>query len=164
MKSMQLRPRFELELPYLPADLQQHLRDHMHRPDVKIDASILDQYAVMRVPENDQHFWSPQLNLTWDETETPPTFLHGRFSPRPSVWTMFAFFYVASVFLGVMGLIFGLAQLQLGKYPGGLWAVPISMVFVILAYIIAYSGQKLGEEQMDELRSELDQALSTRSG
>ena len=154
---MKIRPTFEYQLDQSPEEVRSKVKQLVGMPE-RCDASVLKQYAQIRVPPSDQHYWSPQLNVQWDEHEGG-TQLKGRFGPRPSVWTLFAGFYMFSIFIGGMGLIFGGAQKQLDLDPWALWAVPVSAVCLAVSYTIAFQGQKLGHDQMHDLEATLQEVV-----
>jgi hypothetical protein len=72
---------------------------------------------------------------------------------------MFAGFYTFTFFLSLIALLYGLSQWSLDMEPYGLWLLPIPLALLISAYITALVGQRLGHEQMQELRHFLDQML-----
>ena len=154
---MKIRPTLEIISPHSPEDIKRKLKVLEEQP-ARCDASVLRSYAQIRIPEKEMHYWSPQLNIEWSRA-TDGTTIKGRFGPRPSVWTLFAGFYLFSIFLGVMGGIFGLAQRQLDLPPWALWSVPAAAILLALSYSIAASGQKLGHEQMDELERLLKETI-----
>lgn len=155
---MKIRPTFEILSEQPPEEIRSRLKRLTAMPE-RCDASVLRGYAVLRIRPEDQHYWSPQLNVDWDKGDEG-TRVKGRFGPRPSVWTLFAGFYLLSIFVGAMGLIFGLAQRQLDLTPWALWLVPPALIFLGVAYTIALSGQKLGHDQMDDLEKILNESIN----
>ena len=55
---------------------------------------------------------------------------------------------------------FGLAQLQLKQPPVALWSLPVTLLLVVLIYAGALLGQRLGNDQMDELTAFLHECLA----
>ena len=72
---------------------------------------------------------------------------------------MFVFFYSAIGFLTMMGLIFGLSQMMLKMSAYGLWSVPVGGFLLIGLFIMSKVGQRLGQEQMHQLKDFLDNSL-----
>jgi hypothetical protein len=97
------------------------------------------------------------------EAQENGTLIRGLLGPRPVVWTLFASFYAFALFAGLVGLIWGLSQWSLGITPFALWIVPVAILLIIIAYGIAYTGQKLGYEQMLLLRGFLDKSIESDS-
>ncbi|MFT5495453.1 MAG: hypothetical protein ACI9TH_000844 [Kiritimatiellia bacterium] len=155
--AMKIRPTFELTVAASPEEVAARMGE-LKATDQPCDASVLKSYAVLRIPAEHQHYWSPQLNVEWHESPEGSQ-IKGRFGPRPSVWTLFAGFYLLSIFAGLMGLIFGLAQRQLHLPAWALWSVPVAAFGLALAYGIARYGQQLGHAQMDELHARLRKVL-----
>lgn len=147
MAGYRVRPRFKMETNYSVSSLKQKLQDGLQQKSAPCIGTVNDGYVTIYIPPADQHYWSPQLNLTFEETENGST-LRGLYSPRPVVWTMFVFFYsiigLAILFIGILGLSYWM----LGKSAAILWLVPILMLVFLSLYGVAHFGQKLGEKQM----------------
>ena len=159
MNKFQLRPRFNLEIPFKPEEVQIKIKEKINKSETKITADIVTGFATLKIPENQQHYWSPELSLQIEEHENG-SLIRGLFGPKPSIWTMFASFKALTVFIMIVGLMFGMAQLFLGNMPTGLIATTIGIILFISAYAIAKTGQKLGKDQMIILREFLDDSLN----
>jgi hypothetical protein len=81
------------------------------------------------------------------------------FTPRPSVWTGFAFVYAVLAAAGIAGGLYGLAQLALTRPPWGLALAPAALVLIAGVYGATFVGQGLAASQMYELRRCLDASL-----
>jgi hypothetical protein len=142
-----VRPRFKIETNYRVEELKNKLQEGLHQEAAACIGIVNPGYVTLYIPRKDQHYWSPQLNLTFEETEKGCV-LRGLYSPRPAVWTMFVFFYaiiaLAVLFIGVLGL----SYLMLNKPAAILWLVPVLILIFLSLYLVAYFGQKLGEKQM----------------
>jgi hypothetical protein len=158
MASIQLRPRFRAQTPLSLAELTSRLRTELERPDALFDGKVLKEFAVLRILAKDQHYWSPELSLQLEQLEDG-TLVRGLFGPRPAVWTMFAGFYTFTIFLSLIALLYGLSQWSLNMVPYGLWMLPVPLVLLVSAYATALVGQRLGQEQMQELHHFVDQTL-----
>jgi hypothetical protein len=150
-----------MEVLISPEEVLNRLRTHLEKANAECTGTILNSYAILRVHDDQQHYWSPQLTVELEEHEKG-TLIRGLVGPRPAVWTLFASFYAFAIFGGLVGLIWGLSQWSLGITPFALWIVPVALFLVIIAYSIAYTGQKLGYEQMLLLRSFLDSSLEKK--
>ncbi len=82
------------------------------------------------------------------------------FGPKPAIWTMFASFKALTVFIFIIGIMFGMSQLFLGQKPSGLIATLVSLILFFSAYYMAKTGQKMGKDQMQVLRKFLDDSLN----
>jgi len=142
-----VRPRFKIETHYSVEELKKKLQEGLQQEDATCIGIVNPGYVTLYIPRQDQHYWSPQLNLTFEKTEKGCV-LRGLYSPRPVVWTMFVFFYaiiaLAVLFIGVLGL----SYLMLDKPASILWLVPALIVIFLSLYLVAFFGQKLGEKQM----------------
>ncbi len=145
--SYKVRPRFKMEVHYAVDELRKKLQEGLQQEDAACIGIVNPGYVTLYIPHNDQHYWSPQLNLTFEETEKGCV-LRGLYSPRPAVWTMFVFFYaiiaLAILFIGVMGLSYQM----LDKPATILWLVPVLILIFLSLYLVAFFGQRLGEKQM----------------
>jgi hypothetical protein len=145
--SYKVRPRFKIETHYSVEELKRKLQEGLQQEHATCIGLVNPGYVTLYIPRKDQHYWSPQLNLTFEETEKGCV-LRGLYSPRPAVWTMFVFFYaiiaLAVLFIGVLGLSYRM----LDKSAAILWLVPVLIVIFLSLYLVAFFGQKLGEKQM----------------
>ncbi len=113
------------------------------------------------IPKNDRHYWSPQMNirLEKDEEDETKTILRVLIGPRPAVWTMFTFIYFALGILGFSLAFWGFSKWMLGEFSHWVWAFPISLAFMLTAYLSGKYGEKLGHDQMEVLKDFLRAAL-----
>ena len=106
----------------------------------------LPNYIVLKVPQEDQHYWSPQLSLMLEPMEKG-TIIRGLYGPKPSIWTMFIFAYavlgVGAMFVGIIGF----ARLNLNMPAPILWLLLVIAILALLVYLTAQVGQKKGAEQ-----------------
>ncbi|MBT3344073.1 MAG: hypothetical protein HN404_13820 [Gemmatimonadetes bacterium] len=155
------RPRFRLVVPLSIEDLSQRLQAAVEAPSAPAAGKVLRDFAVLRVLPGAQHFWSPELTLQLHPAEEGGTLIRGLFGPRAAVWTGFACFHIFGIFISLMALLFGLSQWSLGMEPFGLWLLPIPLILTISAFVTALVGQRLGEDQMRELRLFLDETVGS---
>lgn len=146
-KGYQVRPRFKIETSYSADQVVDKINKALEKPNIFCQGQVHARYATIYISPGDQHYWSPQLSLSIEETEDG-SIVRGLYGPRPVVWTMFIFFYsiigVAILFIGVMGL----SYLAIGKPATILWLVPIFLMIFLTLFLVAYFGQKLGQRQM----------------
>ena len=101
----------------------------------------------------------PQMVRNDVETDETLSHIHGLIGPKPNVWTLFMFFYF---FIGTVGLfasLFGLSKWSLGEFHATVWAFPIALILMSTAYLTSHFGQKLGHDQVDELKDFVRAAL-----
>jgi len=158
MSGLELRPRFKIESDLSADKVIQILCNNIRDKEAPCDGSVLTNHAVLRVPQDQVHFWSPQLNLDVSEQEKG-SLIRGLFGPSPGVWTMFMFFYMGVGVIGLFGLFYGLSQWTLNQEPTALWSVPIILLIELTIYMIGRAGKKLGNKQMHQLHAILERAL-----
>jgi len=94
--------------------------------------------------------------------EGTSTHLAGRFSPHPTVWTAFAFGYLALGVLSFFASVFAYSQWSLGSTPSALWALGSFALIAVAMWWSAQVGQRLARGQMIELRLLLEAACLGR--
>jgi uncharacterized integral membrane protein len=149
-----LRPRLQLDVPGTAGELGQRIRE----ASTAYTTTVVGNYLVIKIPEQRQHYWSPQLQVEMEERDGT-VHVNGLFTPMPAVWTLFAGAYAFILVLGFFGTIYGLAQLQLKHPPYGLWSFPITLALIAAVYGAALFGQRVGHEQTEELAAFLHHCL-----
>jgi len=143
----QVRPRFQLESPDSIIELTEKIKIGLSKENAICKGWISDNYGTLFLPVEEQHYWSPYLNLNLEPTEKG-TLINGLYGPRPSVWTMFVFFYALIFFIIFVIGIIGLSNILLHKSVLILWWIPVLIVVFLSLYLVAFFGQKLGHNQM----------------
>lgn len=156
--NLQIRPRFYLTTRLAPQEVLGRLQAHISQKEPICSGMISFQHAMLRMPEDATHFWSPRLTIQVEQIPEG-SLLRCLFGPSPTVWTFFIAVYVAVGFLGAVALMWGLSQLSLGMNANILWLVPVSIVAGFTAWLVAGYGQHLGQEQMLTLREFMTTAL-----
>lgn len=160
MSAIEIRPRFKEVVPIRTEDVLERLNQALNDPETKITGSIFDHHVRLKIPIEDQHYWSPQLSLTLEE-DGDSTLMRGLFGPRSSVWLMFVFFYSTIGAICLFVSITGFSQLSLGIPAPVLWVLPIGAVLALSLYLMAKAGERLGKDEMRLLKNFLDSALVT---
>jgi hypothetical protein len=156
-----MRPRFQIGFAETPREILCRLKESLDRSDSAIEGELFGNHAVLRIPEEATHFWSPQLTIDVEPgLDGDSAVINGLFGPRPAVWTLFMAMYSMWVFSGLFGLIIGLSQWSLGRSPVFLWSIPIAGLLCLVVYGLALYGQRLGYEQMVELRTFLESSVA----
>lgn len=161
MNKIAIRPRFKIEAKMPKYELITRISDEIESCNGKCEINLVKNHIIFKIPEDMQHFWSPELSIEIEELEGISV-LRCILGPRSSLWTLFATFYALSVFAGLIGLVLGLSQWSIGNYPSGLWLVPVSIVLIGIAYIVALTGQKLSYNEMLFLKKKLYRAVNNK--
>lgn len=162
MNKITIRPRFKIEVKMPKYELITRISEEIKSCNGRCEINLLRNHIIFKIPEDMQHFWSPELSIEIEESEENSV-LHCILGPRSAIWTLFATFYGLSLFAGLIGIVLGFSQWSIGNYPYGFWLVPASVILIALAYLIAITGQKLSYNEMLFLRRKLDRAIYSKN-
>ena len=163
MTSIRIRPRFKDTYHVTPKVLEEQVREQLRLKDCPCTAKIIPGFIVLKVLENEQHFWSPQLSLSFDLDESGErTIIRGLYGPNPTVWAIFTFGYGAIAVLALFLGFYGFSQYSLGQNAAILWSLPILGLAATALYVIAQFGQKLGVEQTFTLHHFFEDTIKHR--
>lgn len=153
------RPRFTIEVDS-PADLlMDRVRANLeHCP--RCTGVSVGRHAELFVPEAEQRLWSPWLSVSTEERGSGSV-LKGRFAPHPSIWTLYVFLAFGLGFSLLVGISWGYAQWVMKSTPWALLSLPLASILGILLYLVSVVGKRLGSEQMDHLRSALEELIKS---
>lgn len=161
MTSFRMRPRFEIATEDSADEFLQKIKVHLKQNDDPFDCSVMPGHFYLKVKKEDQHYWSPQLNLSFDE-DSDPLLIRGRYEPHPNVWTLFILLYLAlSVLILFIGII-GLSRMSLGMSAKILWVVPVLALAAAVLYFVSQIGQKLGAEDTFSLHHFLEEVVGEK--
>ncbi len=158
MTTVHIRPRCVRSSPLTPEEVLQHLKENLAKPDAPCNGTVSFHHALLRMPDEQAHFWSPRLTVQVEEHEQG-SLLRCLFGPNPSVWTLFIAIYAAVGFGGMVALIWGYSQYTLGMDASVLWLAPIAAGIGLTAWIVAWFGQRLGRDQMIILQRFLENTV-----
>ena len=153
-----MRPRVELVVPAPPADVFARVRAALARGG-PVQGQMGGSHLALNLRESERHFWSPWLDAHVRE-HPEGAIIHGRLMPHPSIWTFYIGMYAVLTMSALLGGVFGLMQVVTGTGWWGLIVPPAALTVAIGLYASAFMGQRLGADQMDQLRQFLDVALS----
>lgn len=156
-----IRPRIRIESDLTSEKITDIIKEHLSKPGVACEGKVLPGFATVYPLKEEQHYWSPQLTLTIEERESG-CLIRGLYGPRPSVWTMFIFFYSFIGFLAMIATLISLSYWSLDKETMFFWAVPILVLLFLSLYLVAYLGQKFGHKQMVYVHHFLEECLGQR--
>lgn len=146
-----------------PEEVGEAIRNHLEQQDCGCSAKIIPGFIVLRIRPEEQHFWSPQLSLSFEKEEHGErTVIRGLYGPNPTVWAVFTFGYAAigisAMFLG----LYGFSKYTLNQDATVLWTLPVLALMALALYIIAQVGQKLGAEQTFALHHFFESSIGQR--
>ena len=156
-----VRPRFQVEVPDDLETITSRIRTGLKQDDAPCQGKINKDFVTLQLHPEEQHFWSPQLTLSIEKTPEG-SLLRGLYGPRPTVWTMFVFFYTAIGFSALIILIVGLTNRMFDEPSNILWWIPVLLVVFVSLYWVAWQGQKLSHDQMVKLHRFLEDTVGVR--
>jgi len=147
-----LRPRFKMDFEESQQKLISKFEENLKDGDCKYCCKIVDGHIVIDVPKDENHFWSPQLNIEIEKAENNKTIVKGLFGPKPQVWTLFMFFHfaVAVAFIGFSVMAYVQWTLKM-DYSFALTMVIALPILWFAMYFLGRWGKSTGHKQMDEL-------------
>ncbi|MGB0882188.1 MAG: hypothetical protein ACPGSO_04495 [Vicingaceae bacterium] len=162
---IEIRPRFKLlSKSYSSKELLERVEKAIPK-DKTIVGKAKGTHVFLSIPENEQHFWSPAMEVVIeqdyeDEEQTQVRCLIG---PKQTVWMMVMFFYISVAVVLLFGGMYGLVKWNMGHETNLLWLIPIGLVLELLIFLATKWGQKKGRDQMLHLVSFLYHALNDDS-
>lgn len=163
MSVIEIRPRFEQFIPLPSAELRERLAAALQHPEAEIRGVVYEHYALLTIPHEKRHFWSPQMNLSIEPTPDGTT-VRGLIGPHPTVWLMFTFIYALLAFISLIVLITGFSRVNLGLAAPELWVLPFTGGLALALYFAAKTGERLGRQEMEALYHFLGKALWGEGG
>ncbi len=154
-----LRPRFKTELSEDKDTLLQKFEMQKKEASPYIVTRV-DNHVFIKLPEKEQHFWSPQLHLEINSFKENSSTINGLFGPKPSVWTMFMFahFIVICVFT-VFG-IWAYANASLKKnFTIQLVVMGLMLLLWFVLYFAGRAGKLKGKNEMIALNNYMNTIL-----
>ena len=156
-----VRPRFKIESPLGVEEVLEKIKNALAKKDATCKGLVIPGYVTLFIPPQEQHYWSPQLSLTIEEFKNG-SLLRGLYGPRPTVWTVFVFFY-AIIGLAILIIsMLGLSYLTLGKPATILWIVPVLVIIFLSLYLVAHFGKKMGYNQIVKLHRFLENSVDLK--
>ena len=159
--TIQIRPRFKLLSDLSIEEIQGIINDHLVKADTTCYGKIDHGFGTIHLPISEQHYWSPQLVISLEKIEEG-TEIRGLYGPKPSVWTMFVFFYATIAFAFIITLIIGLTHISMEKESHVIWLAPALLLLFLSLYLISYLGQKKGSNQLAILENFISNALKIK--
>jgi len=156
--NLKMRPVYKWVSPGPPEEFIQRLCQLISF-DPAVNVQCGRRHATLSIPEEARHTWSPTLDIQVRPC-SQGTYVHCRLGPEPQVWTFFIFLYGAAAVPALIGSMYGLSQMAMGKPPWALAAVPIGGLVCGLIYLSSFLGKGLGAVQIHQLLAVVDATLS----
>lgn len=151
-----LRPRFKLALNKNGNQITT-LFCNAKQTQERFAISCVDDHIFIKLPKQEQHFWSPQLHLEISESTEDSCQISGFFGPNPTVWTMFMFLHVAVGILFMVNLTWLYSNYNLSNGIGLQVGIAVVLVLTwILLYVAGRIGKKKGKPGMRALYDFMD--------
>lgn len=146
-----LRPRFKIAINQTNSEIIEKFKRIKSNPEGYKITSV-DAHLFLRLPKNEQTFWSPQLHLELFELEENQSEIRGFFGPNPTIWTMFMFFHVAIGMLFLVDMVWLYSNINLNNPYGLQIGIGIGLILIWIAlYIGGTVGKKKGKPGMQSL-------------
>ena len=158
MANSGLRPRCRIVTKNSPQVVLEQINEKLKDQNLDLQGQVVQEHAFIRIPEENQHYWSPELHV-WAREQDGETIVYGVMGPKPKIWTMFMFFYTAVLTMWFFGSSYGVIQLMLGIKADFLWSIPFGLLAIGLVYTSAKYGQYKGKEQMELLKQFLEETV-----
>lgn len=162
MSSFRIRPRFQQTISATSAAFQQQVKLQLEKPGARCVGTVIPDFIILKIPEAERHFWSPQLSLSLEEEEDGQMLIRGLYGPNPSVWAIFFFGYAALGILALFAGIIGFSRLSLDLDAPILWLLPVFAGGALALYFGAQTGQKIGAAQMFTLHHFLEEVTGVQ--
>ncbi len=151
-----------MEVELTPDEVKERFRERIAQPGSPCTAAYFPEHVILRLPIEEQHLWSPQLELALEAKENG-ALIRGMYGPKPQVWTFFTIAYGAIGVLGLFIAIIGFSQLSLGMPAHVLWVLPVLAGAAVFLYMLSQTGQKLGAEQTFTLHHFFEETLNNKT-
>ena len=161
MTSFRIRPKFEVPVEKKSEEIVRILEHSLELSEHPFDSVEFPGHYILRIKKENQHYWSPQLNLIFEDDDTGCLIL-GRYEPHPNVWTLFLLLYLAIAILILFISILGLTRINLGMEAKILWILPVLGVMALGMYLVSQIGQKLGAEETFDIHHFVETSLEMK--
>ncbi len=159
MSSFHVRPRFRQVIDMPIEEVQGKLVSQIDEENDRCAVKAFPGFVRLRIPEEEQHFWSPRLTLSLDPEEEGKTAINGIYGPNANVWALFLYSYFIVGFLGMISGVLAISQWFIGSDPWAFWLLGGALAGLTALYITAQMGQKLGAMQTFQLHQAYEAAI-----
>jgi hypothetical protein len=161
-KDIYLRPRFKLNYDLNHQEIISKFKNKFSSEKCTYYHKISDGHIIIDLPKDENHFWSPQLNIEIIEVSENKSLVKGLFGPKPQIWTMFMFihFVLAFAFIGFSIAAYVKWSLKT-DYTFFLGMIFFPIIAWFAMYFLGRLGKKKGQNQMQELYGFLIKTLES---
>ena len=159
-----LKPRIKIEMNENEEEVLNKFKNNLNNSDCKYCSKITDNHVIVDVPENEDHFWSPQLHVEIEKDENKKTIVRGVLGPKPQVWTFFMFLHFAVALAFVVFFVIFYSNWSLNQdYTFAMIMCIVMPIIWIALYFFGQLGKKFGYNQMVELHNFLMNTLDKKN-
>lgn len=159
MTSFRVRPKIQIKTEQATEKVIETINSELKTKKHGVKGGAFPTHVHLEVTGSLQHFWSPQLDLTMDNSNSEAVILKGRYGPRQNIWLMFMFGYIALGVALLFSFMFWISMLTLDKESIWGYLSAFFLILLVALYIIAQTGQKIGAEQMFIIHHFLEDSL-----
>ena len=147
-----LKPRFKIESNKTVDEILSKFKNNIAKDTCKYCSKISGNHIFLDIPKEENHFWSPQLQVEVLKDKNNKTIIKGILGPKPQIWTMFMFFHFIIATLFVVFFVWFYVNWTLDKNTQlQLTMLGVLPITSVLSYFLGQLGKKLGYKQIVEL-------------
>lgn len=160
MADIRMRPQFDFDVSCDYSQSFKRLSQALESSST-VTGTVFADSAILKIPAQETHLWTPQLKVSVEKSPTGGCRIHGLIGPRPSIWSLFMASYVAWSFIIMMSLVFGSSQATLSQSAWAFWGVPLGVLGLLLTYVTARFGRRIGRPQSRVLKDFLEASIQS---
>lgn len=161
IKFNRIRPRVRFSSNQTPDQFTRSILENLAEPEKKIEGIAIPNFVTIYPSKEERYFWSPQLTLIIEEIPCG-SYIRGLYGPKPSVWTMFMFFYSIVGFVTLIATLVSLSYWSLGEESIIFWSIPALLILLLTLFLVAYIGQKIGHKQIAHVHKFLEDTIGEK--
>lgn len=158
MADIRMRPQFDFSVSCDYSSSFHRLAQALQQTDA-ITGKVFADSAILKIPDHENHFWSPQLKVSVEPDPAGGCRIHGLIGPKPSVWSVFVASYVAFSFIATMSIIVGSSQSMLSQPAWAWWGAPLAVCGMLATWLIGRTGRRIGRPQSQRLKDFLEASI-----
>jgi len=163
MFSWKLRPSFRQELTLGSEAAQEQIVENVQTRHPDIEVKTFPNFVCLRIPEEDRHFWSPRLIISFYANESGGSRAQGTFGPNANVWALYLYGYLIVGLIAMFSGMLGVSQLLVRNMsPWGLWIFSGSLAIALALYLASRVGQRIASPQSDLLEQIYVEAIGQK--
>ena len=156
-----LKPRFKIERREDKAILIKKFSDEFAQGGSDFLGKIVDHHIIIDVHKDEEHFWSPQLQIEVEENEKGGTLIKGLYGPKPQIWSLFMFIHFGVAIAFMVFLVLAYTRWSLEQdYSFALMMCFIMPLLWFVLYFLGRLGRKKGAEQIHQIDAFLKELLN----